>query len=66
MVVVGVVLEDGHRAEDRRRQRGQERDGGDESLAGALAEQPVQQEAEERQDGDEPEVVEHACGSAEC
>ncbi len=58
----GVVLHDGNRPGDGGAEGGQQRHGGHETLAEALAEQAVQQKAGERQEGDEPEFVEHGWG----
>jgi hypothetical protein len=62
VMVLAYVLEDGDGAENRGAEGGGQGDGGDEPLAGAFAEQAVQQKAGERRNGDEPEGVEHGYG----
>src|SRR6266852_6769022 len=56
----GVVLENSEGSDDRGKERRERTDDGDEGAAGALAKQPVQHEAEQRQRRDDPQVGQHA------
>ena len=58
--VGGAILKNRDRPEHRRAERSENGHRGDERLPRALSEQSVHHEAGEREDGDEPEGIQHA------